>query len=108
MEHIAALLLIIGCSDDLSQCRELPAPVPLFETTEECENELPAGLNSFAGQHPQIFAKCVAVDPALEEEDAELVWDVKSDGTLVASISVPDVMVASDSGGTEKRQLTRE
>jgi hypothetical protein len=108
MEHIAALLLIIGCSDDLSQCRELPAPVPVFETTEECENELPASLRSFAGQHPQIFAKCVAVDPALEEEDAVLAWDVKSDGTLVASISVPDVMVASNSERTQKRQLTGE
>jgi hypothetical protein len=108
MEHIAALLLIVGCSDDLAQCRELPAPVPIFETVEECQSELPVGLRTFAGQHPRLLAKCVTVDPALEEEDAELVWDVKSDGTLTASISVPDVMVASDSGRTERSYPTQE
>lgn len=108
MEHIAALLLIIGCSDDLGQCRELPAPVPVFETVEECESELPVSLGSFTGQHPRIFAQCVTVDPALEEEDAELAWDVKPDGTLVASISVPDVMVASNSGSKDDRYRAQE
>lgn len=108
MEHIAALLLIIGCSDDLAQCRELPAPVPVFETVEECESELPVSIGSFTGQHPQIFAQCVTVDPALEEEDAELAWDVKPDGTLVASISVPDVMVASNSKSKDDRYRTQE
>ena len=50
----------------------------------------------------------VTVDPALEEEDAELVWDVKPDGTLVASISVPDVMVASNSKSKDDGHRTRE
>ncbi|GLS30577.1 hypothetical protein SAMN04488498_103106 [Mesorhizobium albiziae] len=108
MEHIAALLLIIGCSDNLEQCRELPSPVTVFETVEECEDALPVGLRTFSGQHPQIFAKCLTVDPAMEEEDAELTWDVKPDGTLVASIGAPDVMVASDSARTEKRHQTQE
>jgi hypothetical protein len=108
MEHIAALLLIIGCSDNLAQCRELPSPVTVFETVEECEGALPVELRSFSGHHPQLFAKCLTVDPAMEEEDAELTWDVKPDGTLVASIGVPDLMVASDSGRTEKRYPTQE
>ena len=99
MEHIAALLLIIGCSDDLSQCRELPAPVPVYEAAEDCNRELPDSLGAFTGQYGQLFARCVPVDPALEEEDAELTWDVRPDGTLVASMdAVPsDMMVASNS-----------
>jgi hypothetical protein len=108
MEHIAALLLIVGCSENLAQCRELPAPVAVFETVEDCESELPVNLHNFIGRHPQLFAKCVTVDPALEEEDAELSWDVKPDGTLVASISAPDVMVASNSGRTENQYQTQE
>ena len=99
MEHIAALLLIIGCSDDLSQCAELPAPVPLYEAVEDCNRELPGSLGGFSGQYGQLFARCVPVDPALEEEDAELTWDVRPDGTLVATIEIvpANVMVASNS-----------
>ncbi|MCV0394094.1 MAG: hypothetical protein K5872_22720 [Rhizobiaceae bacterium] len=94
MEHIAALLLIIGCSDDLATCKELPAPVPVFETSQECEVELARAFTPYIDEYPQVFAQCVAVDPALEDEDAELVWDVRSDGTLFAEVGDPDVMVA--------------
>lgn len=94
MEHIAALLLIIGCSDNLAECKELPAPVPLYETAQECDANLEATMKSFVDTHPQIFAQCVTVDPALEETDVELVWDVRDDGTLHASLEVPDMMVA--------------
>jgi hypothetical protein len=108
MEHIAALLLIIGCSDDLTQCRELPAPVPLFETTEECDVELPIGLRSVKGQRPRIFAECVFVDPALEEEDAELVWEVTPNGKLEASITTSNVMIVSDFKRTDTGYFDQE
>ena len=49
MEHIAALLLIVGCSADMKECRELPAPTPIFETSQECDSELPAVLQQLGG-----------------------------------------------------------
>ena len=88
VEDIAALLLIVGCSDDLSQCRELPAPVSIFETKEGCDQQLPESLGAFTGQFEQLYAQCLSVDPAMEDEDAELVWEVHPDGTLVASVEV--------------------
>ena len=94
MEHVAALLLIVACSD--AECRELPAPVPIFETLEECQTELQPALSVYVTRHPQVFAKCVEVDPAIEEEDAELVWDIGPDGTLQASIEASNVRVASE------------
>jgi hypothetical protein len=103
MEHIAALLLILGCSDDLAECQELPAPVAVFETAEECDAVVHGTLRSFTHQFPQILAKCIAVDPALEEEDLELVWDIEPDGTLQASVEIPEVMVAE--GGKGDRLL---
>ena len=106
MEHIAALLLVVACSD--LECRELPAPVPIFETLEECESELQPTIGLFTTQHPQVFAKCVEVDPALEEEDAELVWDVSPDGTLHASLQAPQFLVASDRTRREKDYLSQE
>jgi hypothetical protein len=108
MEHIAALLLIIGCADDMKQCRELPAPVPIYETVEECESELQPSISLYTTKHPQVFGQCVVVDPAIEEEDAELVWDIKPDGTLYAMIEVSDVMVASNSENHEKDYLSHE
>lgn len=96
MEHIAALLLIIGCSDDLATCKELPAPVPVFETSQECEVQLPASFKIYLDSYPQIFAQCVGVDPELEDTDAELVWDVKPDGTLIAAVEEPQVQFAEN------------
>ncbi len=97
MEHIAAVLFLIGCSGDFAECRELPAPVTIFETAQECTEQLPFALSAAASQETKIMAKCIAVDPAMEEEDAELVWDVLPDGTLVASVELPTVTVASNS-----------
>ena len=99
MEHIAALLLIVGCSDDLARCQELPAPMPIYETREQCDTELPSSLSAFTGQFEQLFAQCISVDPAMEEEDAELTWNVYPDGTLTAAVTATsgEVMVASNS-----------
>ena len=108
MEHIAALLLIIGCSDDMVQCRELPAPVPIYETVEDCEGDLQPSLSLFTTKHPQVFGQCVEVDPSVEEENADLVWDIKPDGTLFAMIEVSEVMVASNAESREKDYLSHE
>lgn len=87
MEHIAALMLIIGCSPDLAQCHELPVTAPVvFETEEECDYSLPLALREVDGGAARLFARCVAVDPALEEMDAELVWDVTAAEGLVAFV----------------------
>ena len=107
MEHIAALLLIVGCSGDLNECRELPAPVPLYETAEDCSTSLSQSQKLFAGASDKVFATCVMVDPAMEEEDAELVWDIQ-DGKLVASVEVPDVIVATNSRVSGDRSVTQE
>jgi hypothetical protein len=95
MEHIAALLIVVGCSASLDDCRELPAPVPLFETAEECQVQRRFTLGDYAGRMPYVAATCVDVDPAMEEEAAELTWDVRPDGMLVASIDMPHQFAAN-------------
>ncbi|MGE0500854.1 MAG: hypothetical protein AB7I79_04240 [Rhizobiaceae bacterium] len=107
MEHIAAILLVVGCSGDLSECRELPAPVPLFETAEDCEATRGRSAAAYGVDGGQVFAVCVPVDPALEEQDAELVWDIVDD-RLVASIEVTDVIVATNSRATGHASVTME
>ena len=94
VEDIGALLLIIGCFEDLSQCHELPAPVSLFETTDACDQQLPGSFGAFTGQYEQLYAQCLPVDPAMEDE-AELVWEVHPDGTLFASVEAAPQRIES-------------
>lgn len=109
MEHIAALLLIVGCSGDLAECRELPAPVPIFETMEECTAELPLSLSQANGKTDKVFAQCVFVDAAMEEEDAVLEWDVTKDGRLVASVTTGgDTVMASSDTRRESTPVRQE
>lgn len=108
MEHIAALLLIVGCSGDLQECRELPAPVPLYETAEECDAVLPAAIREFSGRQPKVFAQCIHVDPAMEEEDAVLTWDIRPDGKLEASVEAAEVVVASNPAQSPESHVARE
>ena len=84
-EDIGALLLIVGCFDDLSQCHELAVPISVFETMEACDQQLPASFGAFTGQFEQLYAQCLPVDPAKEDE-AELIWQIHPDGTLFASV----------------------
>ncbi|WP_157018494.1 hypothetical protein [Mesorhizobium xinjiangense] len=102
MEHIAALLFIVGCSADLEDCRELPAPVPLFETAQACKVEHARAERRFDGLYPRVFMTCFEVDPALEYENAELVWDVEPDGRLVVEIVPTDIMVAEEAKNADR------
>ncbi|KQZ80867.1 hypothetical protein ASD64_11280 [Mesorhizobium sp. Root157] len=107
MEHIAALLLIVGCSADLSQCRELSAPVTIFETAEECAATQTYSLRALSGQAERVLGKCIALDPALEEDYAELFWSIGPDGKLDASVETATV-VASNGVRPEKDYLSQE
>jgi hypothetical protein len=85
MEHIAAILLLLGCSDDGRACMEIPAPQVGYETEQACEDALPAAMRIAGDKRPLVLAKCVAVDP-LAEGDMEIVWDISAQGELVASV----------------------
>ena len=110
MEHIAAFLLIVGCSPDLAQCRELPTPTAIYEALEDCEAERPAVAAEHEGAAPRMFAQCFEVDPLLTETDAEIVWDVTPDGKLTASVepyAESEVLVASNHGGKDRETVAR-
>ncbi|MGC3974977.1 MAG: hypothetical protein QM771_11415 [Nitrospira sp.] len=53
MEHIAALLFVVGCSSTMTDCRELQVPVSVFETAEACVAERPFALGDLQGQAPR-------------------------------------------------------
>jgi len=108
MEHIVALLLVIGCSSDMTDCRELSVPVSVFETAAACTAERPFAMGDVQGEAQHIVAKCLPVDPALEDDYDTIAWNVRPDGTLDASLQVSGVMVASNSLRPSKDYLSQE
>jgi hypothetical protein len=108
MEHIAALLLVIGCSNTMTDCRELSVPVSVFETVAQCTAERPFALGDVQGQAQHIVAKCLPVDPALEDDYNKITWNVRPDGTLDASLEISNPMVASNGARREKGYLSQQ
>ena len=108
MEHIVAVLLVVGCSNTMTECRELPVSVSVFETAQECTAERPFALEDVQGQAPHIIAKCLSVDPALEDDYDQIVWNVRPDGTLDASVEISNAMVASNGARAEKDYLGQQ
>ncbi|MBA1141236.1 hypothetical protein [Mesorhizobium neociceri] len=108
MEHIAALLLVIGCSNSMTECRELQVPVSVFETAEACTAERPFAMGDVQGQAEYVVAKCLAVDPALEDDYDQIVWNVRPDGSLEASLQISNVVVASNVTRPEKDFLRQQ
>ena len=109
MEHIAAFLLIVGCSPDLASCQEIPAPTAIYETIEDCASMRPGFAAAHEGAAPRLFVQCFEVDPLLTETDAEIVWDVTADGKLNARVepySDEEVLIASNRGGGEAQTAT--
>lgn len=110
MEHIAAFMLLLACSDDLQTCTEQPAPAIAYETVQDCELELSPAILAVGVPNKKTFGKCVEVDPALFYEDAELVWDVTADGEVEVAIELinPDIdgnTVASSQFSTHTTRL---
>ena len=93
MEHIAAFMVLIACSDDLQNCTEQPAPVVAYESVQQCELELSPSIRMVAASTDKAFGKCVELDPALFYEDVEIVWDVTSKGGFEVAVELinPDI-----------------
>lgn len=85
MESLAALLLIVGCSPDLEECREVPVPVAFHDNFHSCTDEAGRMLGDQTSEH-RYFGTCVEFDPRLMDQDAEIVWDVSEDQGLQAAL----------------------
>ncbi len=84
MEHVAALLLILGCSEGTEECGLVQDRLPQFETVQSCEAQREPEALHFLGEHPVVVAQCVPVDPA-NDAGWTLSWYVAPNGAILAS-----------------------
>lgn len=87
MEHIAAIMMLVGCTQGNVECKELSAPAVGFETAEECQALLQPSLNDFRSKYKIVYGKCAAIDPALYIEDATITWAITPSNELDIQIT---------------------
>ncbi|OCP04863.1 MULTISPECIES: hypothetical protein [unclassified Ensifer] len=90
MEHIAAIMVLVGCMQTTEACREVPAPTVAFETVEECRELLAPAIEATAETFKRAYGACAEVDPALFVEDATIEWQVTPRGQLRVDVRVDD------------------
>lgn len=90
MEHIAAIMVLVGCTQATQDCREVPAPSVAFETVDECRELLSPAIEATAGTFKHAYGACAEVDPALFAEDATIAWHITSSGRLQVKVQIDD------------------
>lgn len=90
MEHIAAIMVLVGCMQATDACREVPAPTVAYETVDECRELLSPAIDATAKVFKRAYGACAEVDPALFDEDATIEWRVTPAGRLQVKLQVDD------------------
>lgn len=95
MEHVAAFMLLVGCSGDASVCREIPVPAPAYESLEECRSDLVLEMRLSGSTERRVLGACKAVDAGILEQSATIDWAVSRNGELLITFDAEPQMVAS-------------
>lgn len=95
MEHIAAIMILIGCGHGDVDCKEVPSPTVGYEAVDICEHEMEGVLRDASNQFPIIYGQCAEVDPAALEQDAIVAWDFGPNGDLLIDVVPADSMMAA-------------
>lgn len=98
MEHLVAIMLLVGCSADGSTCTEIPVPTPSYSSVAECQSELGLQMRLSGTYDNRVLGACKAVDEALLEESVTVAWAVNGGGRLLVEIEADheEAVVASN------------
>lgn len=110
MEHVAAIMLLVGCSQASFSCEELAAPQVAYETMEDCVGALPLAIGSAGDGARTVHGRCAAIDPAWAEEDVEISWRMTKESGLAVDVRLVtppsgDVLVATAQPVKEETRL---
>jgi hypothetical protein len=95
MEHVAALMLLVGCNADASICKEIPVPVAAYEDVAQCDSDLSLQLRLASSDDDQVFGTCKSVTEDVFEQSATLDWTVSPSGKLRVTFDAEPQIVAS-------------
>jgi hypothetical protein len=93
MEHLAAIMILIGCNGPTS-CQQVPAPTVAYETVAECRRALKPAIMDAVSRAPEVYGTCTEVDPAELEQDVSIYWDLSKDGRITVQVVNADEEMA--------------
>ncbi|OLP58086.1 hypothetical protein BJF93_05485 [Xaviernesmea oryzae] len=96
MEHIAAIMILVGCSSGNTQCAEIEPPVFAFEAMEECQRDLRPAIGTVRRDYGVIYGKCAEIDPAREDDYTEVTWRITAGDELDVTLITNPVKQARD------------
>lgn len=103
MQSLAAIMLVVSCTQVPEKCAEIPVPVPAYETLADCQDDLRPMMNQADVRKGQIIGACATFDSALLESDAVVLWDVSAKGSLSIELEADSMAVASAETSVFKR-----
>ncbi|WP_061936454.1 hypothetical protein [Aureimonas sp. AU22] len=95
MEHVAALLLLVGCSPDASVCTEIPVPQPIYRSVGECEAAAPMEMRLSGTYDRRVMARCTGLTQSELDGSASVEWAVNRAGELAVVLTDAPQLVAS-------------
>ena len=105
MEHLVAIMLLVGCNADGSACTEIPVPTPSYSSVTECRSDLGLQMRMSGTYDNRVLGACEAVDEALLEQSATIDWAVNGAGKLLVEIEAGDAAVVAANGPSEDAEL---
>ncbi|WP_306259780.1 hypothetical protein [Pararhizobium sp. IMCC21322] len=102
METTFAVMLLLGCSHDLSQCETIEEVASKYVSVDACERDIE---NNFRmdSDYPMLMGQCLEAPAGETIATVEIDWQVTEDGNLLAQLVNPNRQYASldqQSGGT--------
>jgi hypothetical protein len=95
MEHVAALMLLVGCNADASICKEIPVPVAAYEDFAQCDSDLSLQLRLAISDENHVYGTCTTVTEDVFEQSATLDWTISSNGKLRVTFDAEPQLVAA-------------
>jgi hypothetical protein len=93
----AILLMVVGCTGGLDDCREISVPASHYASTQDCEHDMNLVVEGASSRFDHIYGACAHFDEELLQTDVEIVWDVTALNGLEVSLEpvIGDDMVVA-------------
>lgn len=94
METAFAVMLLLGCSHDLSQCETIEEVATNYVSVDACERDIE---NKFTldADYPMLMGQCLEAPSGESMATVEINWQVTLDGTLLAQVVQPNRQYAA-------------
>lgn len=94
METTFAVMLLLGCSHDLSQCETIEEVASKYVSVDACERDIENNFRMDA-DYPMLMGQCLEAPAGESIATVEIDWQVTDNGNLLAQVVQPNRQYAA-------------